>query len=203
VDKKMNVYRLITSLGLIIVIINHSANADINDQTYVVGVVDYLSLNNQITSIQQQHDSYTELTEINKQKKTEQILDLFNLQLNGIDKTILAQTINLPIKKLEVEATAYTSHAAQTDSTPIIAAWGDKLKPNTKAIAVSPDLLTEYGLKYRSKVMIKGLSGEFLVLDKMNKRWRKRIDIYMGINHKAALKWGRKKVELSWKQEAT
>jgi 3D (Asp-Asp-Asp) domain-containing protein len=36
----------------------------------------------------------------------------------------------------------------------------------------------------------------------MNKRWRKRIDIYMGMNRKAALKWGRKKVELSWKQKA-
>jgi 3D (Asp-Asp-Asp) domain-containing protein len=192
----MNVYQLITvSLGLIIAIINQSANADTNDQA-----LDYLSLNNQITSIQ--HNSYSELAKTNMQKETEQILDLFNQQLNGIDETILAQTINHPIKKLEVEATAYTSHAAQTDSTPTIAAWGDKLKPNTRAIAVSRDLLTEYGLKHRSKVMIKGLSGEFLVLDKMNKRWRKRIDIYMGMNRKAALKWGRKKVELSWKQEA-
>ena len=79
---------------------------------------------------------------------------------------------------------------------------GDRLKSTTKAIAVSRDLLLEYGLKHGTKVRIKGLSGEFLVLDKMNKRWRKQIDIYMGMNRKAAFKWGKRKVELSWKQEA-
>jgi len=32
-------------------------------------------------------------------------------------------------KSLRVTATAYTSHANQTDSTPNIAAWGDRLHP--------------------------------------------------------------------------
>jgi 3D (Asp-Asp-Asp) domain-containing protein len=102
------------------------------------------------------------------------------------------------INKLKVTATAYTSHAAQTDSTPNIAAWGDKLRPGMKAIAVSRDLLKVYGLKHGSKVRIKGLSGEYLVLDKMNKRWKKRIDIYMGKNRHKAFQWGRRKVELRW-----
>jgi 3D (Asp-Asp-Asp) domain-containing protein len=100
--------------------------------------------------------------------------------------------------RLRVIATAYTSHVAQTDSTPNIAAWGDKLRPGMKVIAVSRDLLNIYGLKHGSKVRIKGLSGEYLVLDKMNKRWRKRIDIYMGKNLNKAYKWGRRKVELRW-----
>jgi len=100
--------------------------------------------------------------------------------------------------RLRVIATAYTSHVAQTDSTPNIAAWGDKLRPGMKVIAVSRDLLSIYGLKHGSKVRIKGLSGEYLVLDKMNKRWRKRIDIYMGKNLNKAYKWGRRKVELRW-----
>ncbi len=100
--------------------------------------------------------------------------------------------------QLKVTATAYTSHAAQTDSTPNIAAWGHKLRPGMKVIAVSRDLLKIYGLKPGSKVRIKGLSGEYRVLDKMNKRWRKRIDIYMGKNRKKAFKWGRRKVELHW-----
>ena len=102
------------------------------------------------------------------------------------------------IKTLRVTATAYTSHVDQTDSTPNIAAWGDRLKPGMKAIAVSRDLLNVYGLKHRQKVRIKGLEGEFVVLDKMNKRWRKKIDIYMGMNKRNAFKWGRRKVEIQW-----
>lgn len=101
-------------------------------------------------------------------------------------------------KSLHVTATAYTSHANQTDSTPNIAAWGDKLKPGMKAIAVSRDLLKVHGLKHKQKVRIKGLKGEYVVLDKMNKRWRKKIDIYMGMNKRKAFKWGRRKVEILW-----
>lgn len=99
---------------------------------------------------------------------------------------------------MTVEATAYTSHVNQTDSTPNIAAWGDRLKPGMKVIAVSRDMLNKYGLKHRSKVRIKGLDGEYLVLDKMNKRWKKKIDIYMGKDLKKAFKWGRREVELQW-----
>jgi len=101
-------------------------------------------------------------------------------------------------KQLRVTATAYTSHVGQTDSTPNIAAWGDRLKPGMKAIAVSRDLLNVYGLKHKQKVRIKGLQGEYVVLDKMNKRWSKKIDIYMGMDKKKAFKWGRRKVEIYW-----
>lgn len=100
--------------------------------------------------------------------------------------------------RVTVTATAYTSHVGQTDSTPNIAAWGDRLKPGMKVIAVSRDLLKVYGLKHKQKVRIKGLKGEYLVLDKMNKRWRKKIDIYMGMNKRKAFKWGRRKVEIQW-----
>ncbi len=50
-------------------------------------------------------------------------------------------------------------------------------------IAVSRDLL-KMGLKRNSVVKIKGLSGLFLVKDKMNKRFKKKIDIYMGVDRK-------------------
>ncbi len=100
--------------------------------------------------------------------------------------------------RLHVTATAYTSHVGQTDSTPNIAAWGDRLHPGMKAIAVSRDLLKVYGLKHGQMIRIKGLEGEYAVLDKMNKRWRKKIDIYMGMNKRKAFKWGRRKVEIMW-----
>ncbi|MCK5725648.1 MAG: 3D domain-containing protein [Thiotrichaceae bacterium] len=101
-------------------------------------------------------------------------------------------------KVLAVTATAYTSHVGQTDSTPNIAAWGDRLHPGMKVIAVSRDLLNKYGLKHNSKVKIRGLSGEYLVLDKMNRRWHKKIDIYMGKDRKKAFRWGHKKVVIEW-----
>jgi 3D (Asp-Asp-Asp) domain-containing protein len=105
-----------------------------------------------------------------------------------------------PVTKriLAVTATAYTSHVGQTDSTPNIAAWGDKLKPGMKVIAVSRDLLDKYGLKRGSKVKIHGQPGHYIVLDKMNKRWKKKIDIYKGVNKREAFKWGKRSVTIEW-----
>ena len=99
-------------------------------------------------------------------------------------------------KKLNVTATAYNSVRAQTDSNPSIAAWGDRLKPGMKAIAVSRDLL-KMGLKRGSKVKISGLPGEYVVLDKMHHRWNRKIDIYMGKDVRAAKKWGKRRVTIT------
>ncbi len=101
---------------------------------------------------------------------------------------------------LDVLATAYNSVPEQTDDTPFEAAWGDILKPEVKSIAVSRDLL-EMGLTKNSKVEIEGLPGEYVVLDKMNSRWQKKIDIYMGTDIEEALEWGVKKVTISWEAE--
>jgi len=101
-------------------------------------------------------------------------------------------------KKLRVTATAYTSHRNQTDKTPFLAAWNNRLRPGMKIIAVSRDLITRYGLRNGSRVRIGGLKGYYLVRDKMNKRYRKRIDIYMGMNKRRALRWGRRSVVIYW-----
>jgi len=100
--------------------------------------------------------------------------------------------------RLKVIATAYTSHSGQTDTTPFLAAWNNRIRPGMKIIAVSRDLLHQYGLKNGSRVKISGLNGYYTVRDKMNKRYKKRIDIYMGINRRQALKWGRKSVVIYW-----
>jgi 3D (Asp-Asp-Asp) domain-containing protein len=99
---------------------------------------------------------------------------------------------------LKVTATAYNSVSQQTDSTPDIAAWGDRLKPGMKAIAVSRDLLKQHGLSYGDKIKIKGLEGEYEVLDKMHSRWRKKIDIYMGKDRREAKRWGKRTVTIHW-----
>jgi len=98
--------------------------------------------------------------------------------------------------KIDVVATAYNSVPSQTDSTPNRAAWGDRLKPGMKSIAVSRDLL-KMGFTRGVKVKIEGLPGTYVVLDKMHSRWRKKIDIYMGKNVRKARKWGKRRVTIS------
>ena len=101
------------------------------------------------------------------------------------------------MQSLSVTATAYNSLPGQADHTPEIAAWGDRLEPGMKAIAVSPDLLAA-GLKRGMRVQIEGLEGEYVVLDRMPARWDKRIDIYMGEDVRAARNWGVREVRIKW-----
>ncbi len=105
-----------------------------------------------------------------------------------------------PIEKehvLKVTATAYTSTVCQTDRTPYLAAWNNRLKPSVKSIAVSRDLLA-LGLTNGAKVRIDGYKHNYTVLDKMNKRWKKKIDIYMGCDRRRALRWGKQTVTIRW-----
>jgi 3D (Asp-Asp-Asp) domain-containing protein len=105
---------------------------------------------------------------------------------------------------LDVTATAYNSTHAQTDASPHHGAWGDDLDaavaPGVRVIAVSQDLLAR-GLRRGQRVRIHGLKGEFVVLDKMPRRWTRRIDIYMQKDVRAARAWGRRRVKLSWLPE--
>ncbi len=100
-------------------------------------------------------------------------------------------------KTIQVTATAYNSLAYQTNSNPDITAFGDSLKPGLKYIAVSRDLL-KMGLKHNTPVKIEGFEGLYLIKDKMNRRWKNRIDIYMGVDVKAAKKWGKKKISIAY-----
>ena len=97
-----------------------------------------------------------------------------------------------------VTATAFNSLPGQgAGDDHSLAAWGDTLVPGMKAIAVSRDLL-EQGLDYGTPVRIEGLDGIWYVRDKMHRRWRNKIDIYMGEDRDAALEWGRRRVTIQW-----
>ena len=100
-------------------------------------------------------------------------------------------------RAVEVTATAYNSLPEQTDSEPAIAAWGDLLEPGMRAIAISRDL-EKLGLERGAQVCIEGLHGHFEVLDRMHRRWQRRIDIYMGEDLEAAIEWGRRDVTIRW-----
>ena len=100
-------------------------------------------------------------------------------------------------KSLHVSATAYNSHASQTEGDPRETAWGDSLHPGMRAIAVSRDL-EEQGLAHGTEVQIEGLEGVWTVRDRMAGHWKNKIDIYMGNDLKAAKSWGKRKVRISW-----
>lgn len=115
-------------------------------------------------------------------------------EVEGFDAAFIG---NGQLHTLKVTASAYNSLPGQTDSRPNEAAWGDILEPGMKAIAVSNDLLA-MGLTRNSRVKIKGLPGTYRVLDKMHRRWNRKIDIYMGVDRRKAIQWGRRPVEISW-----
>ncbi len=101
-------------------------------------------------------------------------------------------------QSMEVTASAYTLRPSETkDYAPGIAAWGDELEPGMKAIAVSRDLI-DAGLGHMTEVKIEGLEGTYIVRDKMNQRWTKKIDIFMGTNVEAAREWGKRTVTIQW-----
>lgn len=100
-------------------------------------------------------------------------------------------------QRLEVTASAYTSHPGETQGDPNVGAWGDRIEPGVRAIAVSRDLV-ERGLTRGTRVRIEGLTGTWTVLDKMGRRWERKIDIYMGTDRERALEWGRRTVTIRW-----
>ena len=111
---------------------------------------------------------------------------------------VLTSCENREKHQLKVTATAYNSLPEQTHKNhAAITAWGDTLKPGMKSIAVSRDLI-KMGLDHKTEVKIKGMDGTYKVLDKMNKRWEKKIDIYFGLDREKALEWGKKQVVITW-----
>jgi 3D (Asp-Asp-Asp) domain-containing protein len=119
----------------------------------------------------------------------------FALALSALPLAACATT---PVmQSVMVTATAYNSTKSQTNHDPTTAAWGDRLEPGMKAIAVSDDLL-DVGLTRGTRVRIDGLPGEYVVLDRMPSQWNNRIDIYMGDDTSAARRWGKREVRIHW-----
>lgn len=124
---------------------------------------------------------------------------LVALLVAGLGAAAAAGPARAPRASLNVWATAYNAIEAQTDDEPHIGAWGDRLDrvEGARVIAVSPDLLRK-GLRRGQRVRIRGLKGEFVVLDKMPGRWQNRIDLFMGHDLRAARHWGKRRVKVSW-----
>jgi 3D (Asp-Asp-Asp) domain-containing protein len=102
------------------------------------------------------------------------------------------------LRELRVTATAFNSVPEQTDGHPRLTASGETLHPGVRAIAVSPDL-ERAGLALGTLVEIDGLAGEWRILDRMPPRWRRRIDVYMGLDEAAAERFGKRQVTIRWR----
>ena len=61
--------------------------------------------------------------------------------------------------------------------------------------------LIKKGVDYNEEVEIDELDGTYIVKDKMNKRWRNKIDIYMGLDEEAAIQWGKRDVEITFSKD--
>ena len=92
-----------------------------------------------------------------------------------------------------VRATAYNAAENQTDSTPTICAWGDKVRPGI--IAVSRDL-ESLGLTRGQEVLVEGF-GKRIVMDRMHKRKTNQIDIFME-SYYDAIQFGVQELKISW-----
>ena len=101
------------------------------------------------------------------------------------------------VRELRVTATAFNSVIGQTDAQPTLTASGEQLRPGLRALAVSSDLERE-GLRFGTRVEIDGY-GEWVVLDRMAPRWRRKIDLYMGIDEAAAARFGKRQVQIRWR----
>jgi 3D (Asp-Asp-Asp) domain-containing protein len=98
-----------------------------------------------------------------------------------------------------VRATAFNSTPAQTDHRPTETACGTRLVPDSRAVAVSRDLVEE-GLTCGARIRIKGLEGSWTVVDRTAARHTRLIDIYMGKDVQAAREWGVQEVEIRWSE---
>lgn len=88
---------------------------------------------------------------------------------------LLQKAVNANSQVMKVTVTAYNPVAEQCDSDPLIAASMRKVREGT--VAVSRDLFDQ-GWVFGKKIRIEGL-GIFEINDLMNKRFTKRVDVFM------------------------
>ena len=114
---------------------------------------------------------------------------------NYIDKQRVQLIERIKKESLLITVTAYSPTKEECDDDPFTTAFQ---KPVRKGIiAVSRDLEDKYGWKEGDKIYIVDL-GVFEVGDRMNKRWKKRVDIFF-FKTSEAKKFGKKNKKLAIK----
>lgn len=78
---------------------------------------------------------------------------------------------------LTLRVTAFQAKRSQTDSTPYTTAFMRNLRKEPASVAVSRDIVYELGWPIGSRVYIEGI-GVRRITDFMNKRYKRRMDVY-------------------------
>lgn len=93
-----------------------------------------------------------------------------------------------------VTVTAYSARAEECDETPWVTADGTPSRIGL--LAVSRDILTEVGLEMGQRVFLPEY-GLFEIRDKMNRRFRRRVDI-LHASPEAARRFGKRTTVIIW-----
>ena len=88
--------------------------------------------------------------------------------------------------------TAYNSTIGQTDSTPCISADASNI---CKRYAKGEKICASNSYPLGSRLYVDGY-GECTVADRMNRRYKDRVDVYFGKDVKRARNWGRRKTNV-------
>lgn len=122
-------------------------------------------------------------------------LDITEYKIDAAERALVV-TQALQVKQMEnkqvrtVTVTAYNPLEDQCDADPYIAASMRKVRLGT--VAVSRDLFDQ-GWVFGKKIRIEGL-GIFEINDLMNKRFTKRVDVFMW-DESDAMKFGHKTIK--------
>ena len=124
------------------------------------------------------------------------IVALIVVGISVSPKTILTVTVvGREIQHLgKLNITAYTASVEETDDTPFTTASNQRVRVGI--CALSRDIEKDFGLKFGDEIVIEGL-GKFEFQDRMNKRLKKHVDIFMSSKFEA-FQFGRKKLNVSW-----
>ena len=110
------------------------------------------------------------------------------------DATYYHSSIYIP-----VTITAYTPRPQECDSTPYTTAFMTKVREGI--IALSRDLETDFGFKRGDEITLHRF-GTFVFEDRMNKRWKRRVDIFF-LSLKKAKQFGKREsfliIKKDWK----
>ena len=107
----------------------------------------------------------------------------------NITKDCVIATSNKMEKRILVTITAYSPRKGETDDTPFTTASNKRVREGFAAI--SRDLEKELSLRFGDTIFIEGY-GYFQFEDRMHKRKKKQVDIFM-FDTKKALKFGKQK----------
>lgn len=113
-------------------------------------------------------------------------MDRANAELMKINSKL--STLSTELKSfnksrtIPVTLTAYSPTPDQCGPDPFTTASGEKVR--TGIVALSRDIEKEYNLKFGDKIKIIGL-GVFEFQDRMHRKWKKKVDIFLWERRKA------------------